>query len=203
MSAEEEGEDDILDEEEATAAADDSAADAAEDESGDELGEYSSEEEDEAAAPRESFVSRIRAFFRGAGGGTGVAQTYGPPYLEGQPKINQSLIEECDHGEPSVREVHTILNEGVNPNCTDSDSFMDTPLLKVARHSYTPDSVKICERLKEAGVDVNKVNTLGLSALARACMSRPPKGPPEKFRVDFITWLIQNGAEKEAIDKGG
>ena len=34
-------------------------------------------------------------------------------------------------------------------------------------------------------------------------MSRPPKGPPEEYRLAFIKWLVDNGAEKEIIDKGG
>ena len=80
---------------------------------------------------------------------------------------------------------------------------MDTPLVKLARHCYTPQSVRIAMALKEAGAHVNKCNKFGITPIARACMARPPKGPPEKQRIKFLLWLIENKAEMSAVDKGG
>ena len=36
------------------------------------------------------------------------------------------LIDQCDQGEPNAQEVHGVLNEGVNPNCTDPENFGET-----------------------------------------------------------------------------
>ena len=131
------------------------------------------------------------------------AQTYGPPYLEGEPKINQTLIDECDMAEPSVKEVHAVLNEGVHPDSVDPNCYNDTAMIKMGRHCYTKDSVKIMDRLKEAGAHLNKCNMLGVTPMGRACMARPPKGPPAEQRLLFIRWLLENGAEHSPIDKGG
>jgi hypothetical protein len=49
----------------------------------------------------------------------------------------------------------------------DPSTFNDTPLIKLARHCAAPDSVKILNKLKEAGVKVNKCNMLGVTPLAR------------------------------------
>jgi hypothetical protein len=99
--------------------------------------------------------------------------------------------------------VHAVLNEGVHPDVVDPNSYRDTAMIKLGRHCYTPESVKILEVLKKAGAHVNKCNMMGLTPLSRACMARPPKGPPEKQRIKFIEWLMAEGCEKNSIDKGG
>eukprot|EP00615_Pteridomonas_danica_P015922 CAMPEP_0114379504 /NCGR_PEP_ID=MMETSP0102-20121206/2276_1 /TAXON_ID=38822 ORGANISM="Pteridomonas danica, Strain PT" /NCGR_SAMPLE_ID=MMETSP0102 /ASSEMBLY_ACC=CAM_ASM_000212 /LENGTH=461 /DNA_ID=CAMNT_0001534573 /DNA_START=11 /DNA_END=1393 /DNA_ORIENTATION=- len=157
-------------------------------------------DDDVKAPPKSTIYSKFKDFIKGR---AAPAQTYGPPYLEGMPKIDKTLIAECDMPEPSVKDVHAILNEGVNPNVYDPASYNDTPLIKLARHCYTKQSIKICERLKEAGVKVSKCNILGITPLGRACMARAPFGPPEDQRVKFIEWLIENKAELNPIDKGG
>lgn len=155
--------------------------------------------DDEKPPPQESLVKKIYSYIKG----TAVpATTYGPPYLQGHPKIDQSLIDECDMAEPSVKDVHAILNELVNPNVVDPNSYNDTAMIKLSRHCYTPESIKILEKLKQAGAQVNKCNRLGITPLHRACMARPPKGPPEQQRLKFIQWLCDHG-EVNGIDKGG
>lgn len=80
------------------------------------------------APPKTTLYTKIKSYITG----TAVPPTtYGPPYLKGMPKIDLGLIEECDMPEPSVKDVHAILNEAVNPNCMDPASYNDTPLIKV------------------------------------------------------------------------
>ena len=81
-----------------------------------------------------------------------VPPTYGPPYLENMPHIDIGLIDQCDQGEPNAQEIHGVLNEGVNPNCTDPENFGETPLFKIGRHCGGRDVMKIVEMLKMAGV---------------------------------------------------
>jgi hypothetical protein len=73
---------------------------------GDGDGDEDSEDDVEPPPPPPNLVQRIRAYLTGA---VEAAQTYGPPYLQNQPKIDKSLIEECDRAEPSAKEVHSIL----------------------------------------------------------------------------------------------
>lgn len=106
------------------------------------------DEDDAVPVPQKlSFLQTIKGYVSGA---IVPAITYGPPYLVGMPEIDQTLIDECDLHEPSVREVHAILNEGVDPNCMDKSSYNDTPLIKLSRHCSTPDSVQIAIKLKVA-----------------------------------------------------
>lgn len=157
-------------------------------------------DDDVKAPPKTTLYTKIKSYLIGA---AQPPTTYGPPYLEGMPKIDKTLIVECDMPEPSVKDVHSILNEGVNPNVFDPNSYNDTPLIKLARHCFTKDSIKICYKLLEAGVKVSKCNILGITPLGRACMTRPPFGPPEQQRIKFIEWLIDHGCELNPIDKGG
>jgi len=156
--------------------------------------------DDEKPPPTESLLQKFYSVMKGT---AQPATTYGPPYLQGQPKIDQTLIDECDMAEPSVKDVHAILNETVNPNVVDPDSYNDTAMIKLSRHCYTPESVKILDKLEQAGAHVNKCNRLGITPLHRACMARPPKGPPEQQRLKFIQWLCDHKGEPNAIDKGG
>ena len=96
-----------------------------------------------------------------------------------------------------------MLNEGVHPDVMDPGSYNDTAMIKLSRHCYTPESIKILEALKKAGAHVNKCNMMGITPLARACMARAPKGPPQKQRIKYIEWLMAEGCEKNCIDKGG
>jgi hypothetical protein len=52
-----------------------------------------SSDEEDAPPPKVSFIQQWRNKLKGA---TQPATTYGPPYLQGMPKIDQSLIDECD-----------------------------------------------------------------------------------------------------------
>lgn len=150
--------------------------------------------------PKETFLQKLKSFIKGT---AQPATTYGPPYLEGMPEIDITLIEECDMPEPSVKDVHAILNEGVEPNVIDTNSYNDTAMIKLARHCFTPESVMILEKLKQAGAKVNKCNVLGITPLSRAAMARAPDGPPQKQRLKFMQWLIDNKADVSPIDKGG
>ena len=164
---------------------------------GDESG---SDDEQDKPPPKDTLLQKIRKMLKGV---SEPATTYGPPYLTGMPKIDITLIEECDMPEPSVKDVHAILNEGVHPDVVDTNSYNDTAMIKLGRHCYTPESVKILEKLKQAGALLNKCNMLGITPIGRAAMSRPPSGPPTAQRLKFIQWLIDNGADHSPIDKGG
>ena len=97
-------------------------------------------DDEKAPPPKENWIQKIKSMIKG----TAIpATTYGPPYLTGMPQIEKTLIDECDMMEPSVKDVHAILNEGVEPNVIDLDSYSDTAMIKLARHCFTPESVKI------------------------------------------------------------
>lgn len=92
-----------------------------------------------------------------------VPPTYGPPYLEDMPHIDIGLIDQCDQGEPNAQEIHGVLNEGVNPNCTDPENFGETVsapagidhgglVPKLCRHSPRHASGCSCEPLRSDSV---------------------------------------------------
>lgn len=80
---------------------------------------------------------------------------YGPPYTK--TSTGEAMVEECSKPEPSLFEIHSLLNNRVNPNYRDPEDFYNASLHWCARHC-THIAMRLLRRAK---ADINIQNEVG------------------------------------------
>ncbi len=89
---------------------------------------------------------------------------YGPPYTKMESGI--TLLDECALPEPSIFEIHSMLNQRLNPNYRDSEDYYNSAMHWCARHAhYHP-----MKLLRRAKADMNQKNEFGHTPLHVICM---------------------------------
>jgi hypothetical protein len=89
---------------------------------------------------------------------------YGPPYTKMESGI--TLLDECALPEPSLYEIHTMLNQRLNPNFKDPEDYSNSALHWCARHAH----FRPMKLLRMAKVDINPINEFGHTPLHVLCM---------------------------------
>ena len=80
---------------------------------------------------------------------------YGPPYTK--TSSGTAMVEECSKPEPSLFEIHSMLNNRVTPNFRDPEDFFNASMHWCARHC-TYIAMKLLRRAK---ADINIQNEVG------------------------------------------
>lgn len=84
---------------------------------------------------------------------------YGPPYTKMESGI--TLLDECALPEPSIFEIHSMLNQRLNPNYRDPEDYYNSAMHWCARHAhYRP-----MKLLRRAKADINPRNEFGHTPL--------------------------------------
>lgn len=121
---------------------------------------------------------------------------YGPPYTKMESGI--TLLDECALPEPSLFEIHSMLNQRLNPNFRDPEDYYNSPMHWCARHAhYRP-----MKLLRRAKVDMNPRNEFGHTPLHVICMMVFPEDK-RKRQLKTFKWMLEQGAEINFRDKGG
>lgn len=120
---------------------------------------------------------------------------YGPPFNE---EYGGCLYEECNMPRSSLFEIHILLNEGGDPRVGNPDDHNNTPMHYACRYC----NLRLCKMLRRASAHPQQVNDLGQSSLTVACMFNAPE-PRYKKHLKLITWLLDNEALINHVDKGG
>jgi hypothetical protein len=121
---------------------------------------------------------------------------YGPPYTTMESGI--TLLDECALPEPSLFEIHSMLNQRLNPNYRDPEDYYNSPMHWCARHAhYRP-----MKLLRRAKANVNQRNEFGHTPLHVICMMVFP-ADKRKRQLKSFRYLVEQGAEINIRDKGG
>jgi hypothetical protein len=121
---------------------------------------------------------------------------YGPPYTKMESGI--TLLDECALPEPSLYEIHSMLNQRLNPNYRDPEDYYNSSMHWCARHAhYRP-----MKLLRRAKADVNLRNEFGHTPLHVICMMVFP-ADKRKRQLKTFNFLLEQGAEINVRDKGG
>lgn len=121
---------------------------------------------------------------------------YGPPYTKMESGI--TLLDECALPEPSLFEIHTMLNARLNPNYRDPEDYYNTCMHWCARHAhYRP-----MKLLRHAKADINLKNEFGHTPLHVICMMIFPEDK-RKRQLKTFNYMLEQGAEINIRDKGG
>merc|ERR1711862_911491 len=98
---------------------------------------------------------------------------------------NEKLIKACYKGK--YNEVVRLVNNGADVNYVDNGG--DTPFLIAAIGA----NVDMCRYLLDKGANINKINSLGMTAMHLACMGG-------KGQEDVVKLLYQRGANHNIKD---
>lgn len=124
---------------------------------------------------------------------------YGPPYVDNNTLLPESLIYECSALNPNNHKIHNLLNQRANPNTPDEEDLYFTPLHWCARRNH----FKTAKMLVEAHCNVNAINEMGHTALMMATIFKPPMFTKNLSRLRFVKLLVENNADVNLRDKGG
>jgi hypothetical protein len=121
---------------------------------------------------------------------------YGPPYTKMESGI--TLLDECALPEPSLYEIHSMLNQRLNPNFRDPEDYYNSSMHWCARHAhYRP-----MKLLRRAKADTSLRNEFGQTPLHVICMMVFP-ADKRKRQLKTFNFLLEQGAEINIRDKGG
>lgn len=121
---------------------------------------------------------------------------YGPPYTKMESGI--TLLDECALPEPSLFEIHSMLNQRLNPNYRDPEDYYNSAMHWCARHShYRP-----MKLLRHAKADINPKNEFGHTPLHVISMMVFPEDK-RKRQLKTFKYMLEQGAEINIRDKGG
>ena len=121
---------------------------------------------------------------------------YGPPYTKMETGI--TLLDECALPEPSLFEIHSMLNNRITPNFRDPEDYYNSPLHWCARHAH----LRPMKLLGRAKVIINPQNEFGQTPLHVLCMMVFPEDK-RKRQLKSFQWLLSQGADINIRDKGG
>jgi hypothetical protein len=121
---------------------------------------------------------------------------YGPPYTKSETGI--TLLDECAQPEISLYEIHSILNNRVTPNYRDPEDFYNSAMHWCCRHVH----LSAMKLLRRAKARIDLVNEFGQTPLHVLCMMKFPAFK-EKLHIKTFLWLLHQGSDIDAIDKGG
>mmetsp|Transcript_2500 Transcript_2500/g.4542 ORF Transcript_2500/g.4542 Transcript_2500/m.4542 type:complete len:451 (+) Transcript_2500:54-1406(+) len=121
---------------------------------------------------------------------------YGPPYSKAE--TGEAMVDECSKPEPSLFEMHTMLNNRVTPNYRDPEDFYNSSMHWCARHC----TILAMRLLRRAKADVNIQNEFGQTPLHVLCMM---KLPPSRRKKQFKTfmYMLSQGCDVNIRDKAG
>jgi hypothetical protein len=121
---------------------------------------------------------------------------YGPPYTKMETGI--TLLDECALPEPSLFEIHSMLNQRITPNFRDPEDYYNSPMHWCARHAH----LRPMKLLARAKVFMNPQNEFGQSPLHVLCMMVFPEDK-RKRQLKTFEWMLAQGADINLRDKGG
>mmetsp|Transcript_25454 Transcript_25454/g.37532 ORF Transcript_25454/g.37532 Transcript_25454/m.37532 type:complete len:448 (+) Transcript_25454:107-1450(+) len=121
---------------------------------------------------------------------------YGPPYTKMETGI--TLLDECALPEPSLFEIHSMLNARITPNFQDPEDYYNSAMHWCARHAH----LRAMKLLKRAKVEMNPQNEFGQTPLHILCMMVFPEDK-RKRQMKTFNWMLSQGSNINIRDKGG
>ena len=121
---------------------------------------------------------------------------YGPPYTK--TTTGEEIVDECSKPEPSLFELHTLLNNRTTPNYRDPEDFFNSAMHWCARHC-THYAMRLLRRAK---ADINVQNEFGQTPLHVLCMMKLPQSRRKKQFKTF-RYMLTQGCDVNIRDKAG
>lgn len=121
---------------------------------------------------------------------------YGPPYTKSE--TGEAVVEECSKPEPSLFEIHSLLNNRVTPNYRDPEDFYNSSMHWCARHC----TIIAMRLLRKANANVNIQNEFGQTPLHVLCMMKLPETRRKKQFKTFM-YMLSQGCDVNIRDKAG
>lgn len=121
---------------------------------------------------------------------------YGPPYTKTE--TGEAMVDECSKPEPSLFEIHSLLNNRVTPNYRDPEDFFNSSMHWCARHC----TILAMRLLRRAKADINIQNEFGQTPLHVLCMMKLPVNRQKKQFKTFM-YMLSQGCDVNIRDKAG